>query len=148
MFHQIMCLTKQLFWYSISFLGCSSNVLLDIENICQTNIVDKFLQYSLMSSSGLQFFLTKIPPFLRVPSSSPTHPPPCPNAARGINIFLVITSIFLHKGLEEEISSKGKDQNVLSFIAAVPSKNTTVLNGSLFMTSRTIGDAGGNGEST
>lgn len=142
-----MCLTNQLFWYSISFLGCSSNALLDIENTCQTNIVDKSLQYSLMSSSGLQFCLTKIPPFLTVPSSSPAHPASCAHAARGINIFLVIALMFLHKVLEEEISSKGKDQNVLSFIVAVPSKNTTVLSRSLFMTSGTIGDAGGNGES-
>jgi len=41
--------------------------------------------------------------------------------------------MLLHKVLEEEISSKGKDQNVLSFIAAVPAKNTTVLNRILFM---------------
>ena len=55
--------------------------------------------------------------------------------------------MFLHKVLEEdEIRSKSKDQNFLSFIAVHPSKDTTILNGSLFMTSRTFGDAGGNGE--
>ena len=45
-----------------------------------------------------------------------------------------------------EISNKGKDQNFLSFTAAVSSENISVLN-NLFMTLRTTGDAGGNGES-
>lgn len=99
--------------------------------------------------SGLQVCLTKLLPLLTVLSSScmvPSSPPP--NAARGINIYLVIASVLLRKVLEEEeIRSKGKDQNFLSFIAVLPSKNTTILNRSLFMTPRTIGDAGGNGES-
>lgn len=141
-----MCLTNQLFWYSINFSGCSSSALLDIENICQTNIVDKFLQYSLTSSSGLRFCLTKLPTFLTVPSS-PLCSPTSLQCSKRNKYFPCVPLVFLHKVLEEKISSKGRYQNFLSFIAAVPSKNTTVLNGSLIMVSRTIGGDGGNGES-